>query len=80
MSHYFNRFWDALLIKLKHFMSKSGYIALVHQPRKPGSTDKDALDAGNKFSILLEKAGFKDIEIHKKKMKPVSTICVIGKL
>jgi len=59
-------------------MNKGGTIAVVHQPRKPGSTALDAMEAGNKISSLLKEAGFKNIVIHKKNMKPVATICVMG--
>jgi hypothetical protein len=75
------QFWsDPLnsLIDVRKCMNKGGTIAVVHQPRKPGSTALDAMEAGNKISSLLKEAGFKNIVIHKKNMKPVATICVMG--
>jgi hypothetical protein len=53
-------------------------IAIVHQPRKPGATDVDADDAGRRFQALLHEAGFREIKMEKRLMKPVSTICLIG--
>jgi aldehyde:ferredoxin oxidoreductase len=55
-------------------------ILIVHQPRQPGATDADAVEAGNTFAALLRKAGFENIEIHKKTTKPVSIIAVKGSL
>jgi len=77
------QFWENPvddLIKLKKHMIDGGTIALVHQPRKPGATDADATDAGNNFSDLLQQAGFENIKIHKKIMKPVSTVCVTARV
>ena len=76
------QFWnDPLnsLIDIRKCMNKGGIIAIVHQPRKPGSTTLDAIEAGNKISSFLEKAGFEKITVHEKNMKPVVTICVMGK-
>jgi ubiquinone/menaquinone biosynthesis C-methylase UbiE len=75
------QFWnDPLnsLIAIRKCMNKGGTITIVHQPRKPGSTASDAMEAGNKISSFLKEAGFERIAIHKKNMKPVSAICVIG--
>jgi ubiquinone/menaquinone biosynthesis C-methylase UbiE len=75
------QFWnDPLnsLIALRKCMKKGGTIAIVHQPRTPGSTASDAVEAGNKISSFLKEAGFEKIAIHNKKMKSVSTICVMG--
>jgi ubiquinone/menaquinone biosynthesis C-methylase UbiE len=66
------------LQEIKRMMKPKGIIAIVHQPRKPGATDQDSTDAGDKISKYLEKAQFKNIRIEKKLMKPVSTVCVLG--
>jgi ubiquinone/menaquinone biosynthesis C-methylase UbiE len=75
------QFWnDPLnsLIAIKKCMNKGGIIAIVHQPRKPGSTALDAIEAGNKISSLLKEAGFERITVHTKNMKSAPTIYVIG--
>jgi ubiquinone/menaquinone biosynthesis C-methylase UbiE len=75
------QFWNdpvSSLQKIKGMMNPNGIIAIVHQPRKPGATDQDSTDAGNRFSKYLEKAQFRNIRIEKKLMKPVSTVCVLG--
>ncbi|MHB1688115.1 MAG: class I SAM-dependent methyltransferase [Ignavibacteriaceae bacterium] len=63
---------------LKGIMKSNGIIALVHQPRKPGATDADAMESANHFKELMKQSGFTDIRIEKKIMKPVPTICVLG--
>jgi ubiquinone/menaquinone biosynthesis C-methylase UbiE len=75
------QFWNDpvnSLKEIKQIMTPHGVIAIVHQPRKPGATDQDSTDAGDRFSKSLEEAQFKDIRIEKKLMKPVSTVCVLG--
>jgi SAM-dependent methyltransferase len=75
------QFWDDQvnsLLTLKKCMNKGGTIAIVHQPRKPGSTGSDADNAGHKIMACLKDAGFEGIVLHKKNMKPVPTICVMG--
>jgi ubiquinone/menaquinone biosynthesis C-methylase UbiE len=66
------------LQEIKRMMKPHGIIAIVHQPRKPGATDQDSTDAGDRFSKYLKKTQFKNIRIEKKLMKPVSTVCVLG--
>jgi len=76
------QFWDdpvSDLGKIKRVMKKGGMIALVHQPRKPGATDEDTEAAGRDFSRILEEAGFSDVGVRFRKMKPVSAVCVTGK-
>ena len=60
-------------------MSEDGVIALVHQPRKPGATEADSEQAGQTFSAYLTQAGFHEITIERKPIKPVSVICILGK-
>jgi hypothetical protein len=59
-------------------MKPDGMIAIAHQPRKPGSTEQDSDDAGERFAKYVEEAQFKNVRIEKKMMKPVPTICVVG--
>ena len=67
------------LRKVKVHLKPDGAIFIVHQPRKPGATEQDTDTAGNEFESYLRQAGFKDIGIQKKTMKPVPTVCVYGK-
>jgi cyclopropane fatty-acyl-phospholipid synthase-like methyltransferase len=76
------QFWDNkadVLRRLREQLCMGGIIALVHQPRIPGSTEDDATEEGERFARYLEMAGFKDIKVERKMMKPVSTVYVQGR-
>lgn len=75
------QFWDRpveALIKIHKHMKPGGIIVIVHQPRKPGAMESDTLEAGNKFSGFLQQAGFKNIRMEVKDMKPVPVVGVTG--
>jgi trans-aconitate methyltransferase len=75
------QFWDKkieVLRQLREQLRLGGIIALVHQPRNLGATEADAAEAGERFTRDLELAGFKDIKVERKLMKPVSTVYVQG--
>ena len=76
------QFWkdpvDALK-SLKPQLCPGGVIAIVHQPRKPGAEDDDTARAGKKCAELLREAGYQEVTIEQKRMKPVSATCVLGK-
>jgi cyclopropane fatty-acyl-phospholipid synthase-like methyltransferase len=76
------QFWDNktdVLRRLREQLRAGGIIALVHQPRIPGATEEDATEAGERFARYLEMAGFKDIKVERKMMKPVSTVYMQGR-
>ncbi len=76
------QFWGKPVESLKELrtrMRPGGWIALAHQPRKPGATDEDATAAGEKFAEMLRKAGFEEVRVERKPMKPVSTMCILGR-
>ncbi|MBF2004035.1 class I SAM-dependent methyltransferase [Chlorogloeopsis fritschii PCC 9212] len=75
------QFWDHktdVLRRLREQLRTGGIIALVHQPRLPGATEDDTTKAGESFARYLEMAGFSDIKVERKRMKPVSTVYVQG--
>lgn len=63
---------------LREQLRPGGIIALVHQPRNLGATEADTTEAGERFARDLEVAGFNDIKVKRKLMKPVSTVYVQG--
>lgn len=76
------QFWDnqiEALKELRRHLRKGGIIALVHQPRNRGATEDDAIKAGERFARYLETAGFKEIKMERKMMKPVPTVYVEGR-
>ena len=75
------QFWHnpaAAINALYSRLRTGGVIAIVHQPRKPGSVDADADAAGESIAERLRRAGFTGVRIEKKQMKPVATVCVLG--
>jgi SAM-dependent methyltransferase len=75
------QFWETPvedLKSLREHLRSGGIIALVQQPRKPGAKEEDTIKVGETFAEYLKSAGFKEIKIEQKKMKPVSTVCVFG--
>jgi len=76
------QFWDNKIDALKQLreqLRRGGIIALVHQPRNLGATEDDTTEAGERLARDLEAAEFKDIKVERKMMKPVSTVCVLGR-
>jgi protein-L-isoaspartate O-methyltransferase len=76
------QFWDNKtdeLRRLREQLRAGGIMTLVHQPRNPGATEDDVTEAGESFARHLEMAGFKDIKVERKMMKPVSTVSVQGR-
>lgn len=76
------QFWrepNLVLLRLRESMRPGGAIAIAHQPRSQGATEKDAITAGARISDHLEKSGFVEVHIELKKTKPVPTVCVLGR-
>jgi SAM-dependent methyltransferase len=76
------QFWDEpmrALLGLRAALKPGGIIAIVHEPRQRGATDQDTIDAGRRISETLEASGFEEVRRELRRMKPVSTVCVIGK-
>jgi len=75
------QFWEnpvRNLEKLRPLLRDGGRMVLVHQPRKPGSTEQDVDAAGVQLARCMEEAGFRDIATRKRAMQPVAAIAVIG--
>ena len=75
------QFWhnkvDALK-GLREHLFPGGILALAHQPRSLDATEDDATEAGERFTGYLKDAGFGNVELKRKVMRPVSTICALG--
>jgi ubiquinone/menaquinone biosynthesis C-methylase UbiE len=76
------QFWDNkidVLKQLREQLHPEGIIALIHQPRNLGATENDVTEAGEGIARFLEAAEFNDIKVERKLMRPVSTVCVLGR-
>lgn len=64
------------LDELKRVMQRNGRIAIAVQPRNAGATESIVRELGRDLAAMLESAGFANVQVAYKKMKPVSTACV----
>lgn len=75
------QFWPdppARLRELKELLKAGGRIAITHQPRNAGATDRDTEESGKRIAKMLTEAGFRNVRVEWKPMKPVAVVCVLG--
>lgn len=73
--------WDEPIERLKglrQLLGPGGLIAITEQPRSRGATDDTAQEIGQEIVAGLTKAGFSQVRLETKKMKPVSAVCALG--
>lgn len=76
------QFWKdsvTTLGEMGRVLKPGGWIALAVQPRNKGATDDHAYHAGKGLADSMKKAGFNEIRIESRQMKPVSTVCALGR-
>ncbi|MBZ5605292.1 MAG: methyltransferase domain-containing protein [Acidobacteriia bacterium] len=76
------QFWKdsvGTLKEVSRVMKPGAQIALAIQPRQKGATEDHAYQAGRGLADAMKKAGFSDIHSEARPMKPVSTVCVLGR-
>jgi ubiquinone/menaquinone biosynthesis C-methylase UbiE len=64
------------LDELRRVMQPKGRVAIAVQPRSAGATESTAREVAQDLAAMLGLAGFSDVRIAYRKMKPVSTACV----
>jgi ubiquinone/menaquinone biosynthesis C-methylase UbiE len=75
------QFWkDAVgtLGEVRRVLKPAGWCALGVQPRQKGATDDHAYHAGRGLADAMNKAGYREVHVESRQMKPVSTVCVLG--
>ena len=75
-------FWEnpvETLKEIRESMKENGVIAITVQPFMKGATNETTKQLGRKIFNQLNEAGYSDIKMELKHMKPVATVCVLGK-
>jgi len=76
------QFWKdsvGTLTEVGRVLKPGGRIALAVQPRNKGATEDHAHQAGRGLADAMKKAGFSEVYCESRAMKPVSTVCAMGR-
>ena len=76
------QFWNEPLfyfMRLFDLLAHGGTLATTYMPMYAGATNIDAVNKGKEIAAHLHAAGFDQIEIKSKTMKPVMAVCVLAK-
>jgi len=76
------QFWPdplSVLQRVKESLRPGGLIAIAHQPRSRGATQKDAIQAATRIAEKLTASGFEGVHTEVRVMKPVPTVCVMAR-
>jgi SAM-dependent methyltransferase len=74
-------FWAepvARLRELRERLRPGGRLALTVQPRSRGATDADARRIGETLAQQLSEAGFRNVRLELRAMRPVAAVCALG--
>jgi len=75
------QFWQdplAPVQEMRRVLKEGGRIALAVQPRSKGANERTARDMGKMLAETLKTAGFSQVRLEGKKLKPVSVVCALG--
>jgi len=59
-------------------LREGGRIAVAVQPRSKGANERTAREMGKMLTESLKSAGFSQVRLESKKLKPVSVVCAVG--
>ena len=74
------QFWTGpeAFSELHRVLKPGGLVALAIQPRSKGATEETARLTGQSLVEALTTAGFSQIRLESKQLKPVSVVCAMG--
>lgn len=75
------QFWEnpiRVFEDLRGLLRNGGKIITTYMPRHPQAADQDAFDMAEEISQWLGQAGFKNITVEKKLLKPVAAVAVVA--
>jgi SAM-dependent methyltransferase len=64
---------------IRAHLRPGGRLAVTFQPRGKAPTEDDVDRAAAKTRMMLEAAGFEDLQEHRLPLDPVSAVCLIGR-
>ncbi|MEO8027279.1 MAG: methyltransferase domain-containing protein [Bryobacteraceae bacterium] len=73
------QFWPdrvRVMHEVRRVTKPGGMVCVAVQPRSKGATDQAAGQMGTTLASAFRDAGFEDIRVQTKSMKPVATVCV----
>jgi len=76
-------FWPdpvSILQRVRPALRAGGRLALTHQPRQPGATQKDTRKSAERLTEWLLAAGFEDIRVETLQLQPVNAACVLARV
>jgi ubiquinone/menaquinone biosynthesis C-methylase UbiE len=76
------QFWDVpvnTVREIRRVLKPGGLAVLAVQPRNKGATEETAQQTGATLSQALTVAGFRSVRLERRAMKPVSTVCALGR-
>ncbi|HEX4594174.1 MAG TPA: methyltransferase domain-containing protein [Bryobacteraceae bacterium] len=65
--------------EISRVLKPGGWLALAVQPRSKDATDETARQAGIGLSKALTATGFEEVHCEFQQMRPVATVCVLGR-
>jgi len=75
------QFWQDPLAPIQEMLRvlrEGGRIAVAVQPRSKGANERTARETGKMLTENLKSAGFSQVRLESKKLKPVSVVCAVG--
>ena len=75
------QFWSdpvETMREMRRVLRTGGLMAIAVQPRSKGANERSARDMGRWLVDNMRAAGFSEVRLESKRMKPVSTVCAVG--